>query len=133
MREFARTERVGAELRRELSEILRSETKDPRLKEITVQEVRVSRDLSHAKIYFTCFPFGDSAAEQESLLNGRLAAFLRQALANRARLRTIPQLRFVYDESVAHGERLSRLIDAAVESDKTERQFGRPPGSSGRE
>lgn len=121
MKEFDRTERVGAELRRELSLVIRDEVRDPRLKNITLQEVRVARDLSIAKVFFTCFPDDACGDDQERLLNGRLAGFLRHALAHRVRLRTMPQLQFVHDESVRHGERLSALIDdLAPEPDTAE-------------
>jgi ribosome-binding factor A len=114
MKEYARTERIGAELRRGLAEILHEEVKDPRLARITLQEVRVGRDLAHAKVYFTCFPVDEGGSEQELLLNGKLARFLRRALAHRARLRKIPQLHFVHDESISRGEHLSHLIEEAV-------------------
>ncbi|MEA3274118.1 MAG: 30S ribosome-binding factor RbfA [Pseudomonadota bacterium] len=120
MREFDRTERIGAELQRELAQILREEVKDPRLKLITLQEVRVSRDLAHAKVYFTCFPLDEGGTAQERLLNGRLAGFLRRELAHRARLRTVPQLHFVHDESISRGEHLSSLIEEAVSSDQSD-------------
>jgi ribosome-binding factor A len=119
-REFDRSERVGAELLRELTVILRG-VKDPRLGEITLQEVRTSRDLSHAKVFFTCFAFGDQGDqhcnEQAQLLNRTLAGYLRAQLAKGSRLRTVPQLHFVHDESVIAGERLAALIEHAVAHD----------------
>lgn len=120
MKEFDRTERLAAEFRCELSILLRDEVRDPRLANITVQEVRVVRDLSHAKVFFTCFPDvpgaeGD-AGVQERLLNGKLAGFLRHGLAQRVRVRAMPQLHFVYDKSIRAGERLSALIEEAVET-----------------
>ncbi len=114
MKEFDRTERIGAELQRELYQVLREEVRDPRLANITVHEVRVARDLSHAKVFFTCFPADEEAGAQERLLNGRLAGFLRHALAQRMRLRVMPALHFVHDESIRTGERLSALIDEVV-------------------
>lgn len=114
MKEYARTDRIGSELRRALAHIVSEEVRDPRLKRITVQEVRVSRDLAHAKVYFTCFPLDEGGAEQAALLNGRLAGFLRQALAQRSRLRTVPELHFVHDDSILQGEQLADLIDTAV-------------------
>ncbi|CAD7844370.1 MAG: Ribosome-binding factor A [Olavius algarvensis Gamma 1 endosymbiont] len=117
MKEYARTERIGAELRRELAEVLREEVRDPRLQFITLQEIRVSRDLAHAKVYFTCFPRDEGGVEQARLLNGRLAGFLRRTLARRARLRAVPRLRFIHDESIAQGEHLSHLIESAVATD----------------
>jgi len=114
MQEYARTERVGTELQRELAEVLRDEVKDPRLQSITLQEVRVSRDLAHAKIYFTCFPDDEGGDEQARLLNGSLAGFLRRTLARRVRLRTVPQLHFIHDESISRGEHLTSLIEETM-------------------
>jgi ribosome-binding factor A len=112
-REFDRTERVGAQLQRELASLVREELKDPRLADITIQEVRVARDLSHAKVYFTILGEGEAA------LNARLlnhsAGFLRHELGRRMKLRTVPALHFVYDESIERGERLASLIDRAVD------------------
>lgn len=116
MKEFDRTERIGAELRRELVAILRDEVRDPRLHRVTLQEVRVNRDLSWAKVYFTCFPLDEGSQEQARLLNGKLAGFLRAQLARRVRLRTIPQLHFEHDESISRGEHLTQLIDEALAS-----------------
>jgi ribosome-binding factor A len=114
-REFDRTERIGAELQRELAALIRDELKDPRLAMITVQAVRVVRDLSQATVYFTVLGEGDRALNQR-LLN-QSAGFLRHELARRVKLRTMPALRFVFDESVERGARLSALIDRAVGDD----------------
>jgi len=113
-RDFDRGERVGAELLRELTELLRRGVKDPRLGDITLQEVRVSRDLAHAKVFFTCFPADQDHVAQARLLNGPLAGFLRRELARSVRLRTVPQLQFVHDESIERGEHLAALIEQAV-------------------
>jgi ribosome-binding factor A len=112
MKEFRRTDRLGAELRRELGDILRNAVRDPRLGMVTVQEVRVARDLSHAKVFFTCL--GAETRDTERLLNRTLTGFLRHELAQRIRVRSMPQLHFVYDESVERGAHLSELIDQAV-------------------
>ena len=116
MREYQRIDRLGAELRRELAELLQDKAKDPRIGMVSVQEVRVSRDLSHAKVYFTCM--GADAAATEKLLNRKLAGFLRHELARRVRIRIMPQLHFVYDESIELGEHLSALIEQAVDGDR---------------
>ena len=118
MKEYPRSERIGPELQRELAFILREHVKDPRLGLITIQEVRVSHDLTHAKVFFTCFPVDEGGREQERLLNGRLAGFLRHELANRTRLRGVPELQFVHDDSVRRGEELAHLIDEAVGHDR---------------
>lgn len=124
MKEYARTERIGAELQRELFRVLDEKVRDPRLKRITIQEVRVNRNLAHAKVYFTCFPVDEGGVEQERLLNGKLAGFIRRTLAHRARLRTVPQLRFVHDESISQGEHLTHLIEEAVVPEDSESEQG---------
>ncbi len=120
MKEFDRTERIGAELQRELAVIFRDEVRDPRLQQVTIQEVRVSRDLSWAKVFFTCFPLDEACQGQAKLLNGPLSGFLRAQLARRVLLRTIPQLHFEHDESIARGEHLTSLIDGAMDSIKVD-------------
>lgn len=120
MKDNDRTERVGAELQRELAVILRDAVRDPRLPTLTVQEVRVSRDLTHAKVFYTCFPLDEADGEHERLLNGPLSGYLRHELAHRIRLRTVPELKFVHDESIRQGERLSHLIDDAIASHRTD-------------
>jgi len=118
MREFAREDRIGAEMRRELSNLIRDEVKDPRLGMVTIQEVRVTRDLSHAKVYFTVMD--QDQAKQTGKILERAAGFLRRRLGDALTLRTIPQLHFLYDTSIEDGLRLSSLIDKAVASDKSE-------------
>jgi ribosome-binding factor A len=115
MREFGREERVGTELHRELALLLRDEVRDPRLNQVTIQEVRVVRDLSHARVFFTLMD-RDQAKNVEKALN-KAASFLRRRLGELVKLRTIPQLHFEYDHSLEHGLRLSSLIDKAVASE----------------
>ncbi|WP_297527883.1 30S ribosome-binding factor RbfA [Thiohalobacter sp.] len=120
-RDYPRTRRVGEQLRRELSELIRDELKDPRLGMVTVSDVEVSRDLAHARVYVTVL--GDQVARKESLAALRSAAgFLRRALGQRMKLRTVPELRFLYDESIEEGSRLDALIDAALAEDAAKRR-----------
>ncbi|HPE80710.1 MAG: 30S ribosome-binding factor RbfA [Sedimenticolaceae bacterium] len=116
MQEFGREERVGAEIRRELALLLRDEARDPRLSQVTIQEVRVVRDLSHAKVFFTVMDAAQ-AKDTERALN-KAAAFLRRRLSDSMNLRTVPRLAFVYDKSIEAGLRLSSLIDQAVAKDE---------------
>jgi ribosome-binding factor A len=114
--EFGREERVGAEIRRELALLLREDVNDPRIGNPTIQEVRVGRDLSQAKVYFTVLDEGQAKQTGQALQ--KAAAFLRRRLGERLKLRTIPQLHFVYDKSVNEGMRLSALIEEAVSHDR---------------
>jgi ribosome-binding factor A len=118
LREVDRGERVGAELKRALTQLLHGAAKDPRLGDITIHEVRVSSDLAHAKVFFTCFPPDGDCSGQSDLLNGRLAGFLRRSLGRSLNLRTVPQLHFVHDDSIVRGEHLAMLIEQAVDSDR---------------
>lgn len=107
--DFKRTDRVAEMLQRKLSQIIQQEIKDPRLPNfVTISGVKVSGDLSHAKVYFTVL--GDDNKQAAVILN-TAASYLRTALARTIKLRTVPQLHFVYDESIEYGRRLSKLID----------------------
>jgi ribosome-binding factor A len=116
MQEFGRYERVGAEMQRELARLLREDVRDPRLGMVTIQEVRVTRDLAHAKVYFTLMD-SDQAKQVTKLLE-KAASFLRRRLGEGMKLRSIPQLHFVYDTSIEEGARLSALIEQAVSKDE---------------
>ena len=115
-REFKRTDRVGAQMQRELAALVRGELDDPRLGLITIQAVRVVRDFSHATIFFTVMAGELGKIETARVLNDA-APYLRHELGRRMKLRTLPELRFFHDESVEQGERLSSLIEQAVKSD----------------
>ena len=115
-REFSRTLRVAEQIQRDLAEMLRLEVKDPRIGMVTLTGVEVTNDYAHAKVFFTTL--GDEeriSAATEGL--ERAAGFLRHELGHRIKLRSIPQLHFVYDNSVERGARLSQLIDAAVKGE----------------
>jgi ribosome-binding factor A len=84
---------------------------------LTVQEVRVVRDFSQAKVFFTAMGNSLSRTECAKRLN-REAGHLRWLLGHELKLRTVPKLLFVYDESVERGERLASLIEQAVAEDQ---------------
>lgn len=112
--QFKRTDRIAEMVQRKLAAIIPQEVKDPRLKGmVTVSAVKVSADLSHAKVYFTVLNEDKDLVGQ--ILNAA-ASFLRTVLARTSTLRTVPQLHFVYDESIEYGENLSRLIEEANKS-----------------
>jgi ribosome-binding factor A len=116
MQEFGREERVGAEIRRELAGLLRDEVRDPRLSSVTIQEVRVARDLSHGKVFFTLLDVAQAKATEAAL--NKAAGFLRRRLGEKMMLRSVPRLAFVYDKSFETGMRLTSLIDRAVADDE---------------
>lgn len=115
-----RSYRVADQIQKDLAQLIRNEVKDPRLSPfVTIEEVRVTRDLSVAKIYFTTLD--DKGPESEEVLN-RAAGFLRSALGKLIRMRSVPQLRFVHDTTSQEAQQLSSVIDKAVAADQSRHQ-----------
>ena len=112
-----RAMRVGDQLQKELSDLLRNEVKDPRVGAVTITHVDVSADLSHATVHVTHMAGREHGDEAVAALS-RTAGFLRSALAHRLDLYSVPQIHFAYDDSIEAGMRLSQLIDDAVASDR---------------
>lgn len=117
-REYARTDRVGQQIQKEIAIILMREIKDPRLCMTTVSAVEVTRDLAYAKVFVTFF--NDKPEEIKASLEVLADAegYIRSLLGKRLRARIMPHLRFVYDSSMSEGVRMSALVDQAVASDK---------------
>src|SRR5579862_5946119 len=112
-----RAHRVGDQIQRELADLLRLHVKDPRIGMVTVTSVEVSPDLSHAKIFFTHLAGAAQAPDAVKALQ-HTAGFLRTELSHRLKLYSVPQLHFVYDDSIESGLRMSKLIDDAVADDR---------------
>lgn len=112
-RDYSRTLRVAEQIQRELADMIRREVKDPRVGMVTLTDVEVTANYAHAKVFFTTLGNDDQITAATAGLN-HAAGFLRHELGHRIKLRSIPQLHFVYDESVERGLRLSQLIDEAV-------------------
>ncbi len=111
-REFARNDRVASQIQRELAGIIQREIKDPRLGFISVNAVKVTRDLSVAKVYVTSIEEKSASAQATFIeILAKAVPFIRHELSGRMRIRNIPDLRFVYDESIEQGRRISMLLD----------------------
>ena len=107
----ARQLRVGAQMTRILSELLRTEVKDPRLVDVRVNEVEISGDLGVARVYFSVLqPDADMAPALAAF--ERAGGFLRSQLGPALKLRRVPELRFVADHRVRDAMELTALIDA---------------------
>ncbi len=107
---FSRNDRVSEQIQRELADLLMFEVKDPRVKMITLTAVEVAGDMAHAKVFYT------AAKPSKGMQAGLEAAagYLRSQLGKRMLLRTVPQLHFVYDESIDRGMKMDKLIDQAL-------------------
>jgi ribosome-binding factor A len=115
---FDRTDRIADQIHRDLSELVQFSMKDPRLGMVTIQHVKVSRDLSWADVYFTVLgETGDAAREAEKVLQ-HAAGFLRSQLAAGLNIRQTPKLRFHYDEIPEQASHLDSLIKQARDADR---------------
>ena len=111
-----RSLRLADQIQRDLVMLIR-DLQDPRIGMITLTRVEVSSDYAHASVYFTRLAGAEQV--QESLQGLQHAAgFLRSGLAHLYRMHSVPQLHFLYDDSIESGFRLSSLIDQAVEADR---------------
>lgn len=120
-REYSRTERVAQQIQKEIAVILQREVKDPRLSMATVSSVDVTRDLAYAKVFVTFFTNDNDEISQSVEILNEAAGFIRSLLAKQLRARIMPQLRFVYDNSLAEGMRMTSLVDEAIAKDKERR------------
>ncbi|MBY0398780.1 30S ribosome-binding factor RbfA [Myxococcota bacterium] len=114
MADPVRVQRVAEQIRAELSQILRDEVRDPRIRLLTITRVKLAVDLGAATIFYS--PLGedpdDARRAQLKEAMASVAGFLRRQLSRRVELRHTPELRFVLDESIAEGSHMLSLIRA---------------------
>ena len=102
-------------LRREIAALIQFELRDPRVGMVSITDVEVSRDLGHAKVFYTAVG-KDSPQEAEEVTDAlnKAAGFMRSRLSRDSAMRTVPRLRFGFDASVGRGRHMEDLIDRAV-------------------
>jgi ribosome-binding factor A len=109
MAQGSRPERVGEEIRQELSVLLAREVHDPGIGFLTITQVKMTPDLQNARVYYTII--GDAKARQDTQRAlGRAAGFLRRQIGSRLRLKTVPELAFFYDESIERQDRIEKIM-----------------------
>lgn len=118
-REFKRSDRVAQELKKEIAIILQREVKDPRIGMVTVVDTEISSDLAYAKIFVT-FLFDQDEKVIEMGMEGlhKAAPYIRTLVGKAMRLRIVPELRFIYDQSLVEGMRMSNLVTEVVRKDQ---------------
>ena len=118
-----RVDKVSDLLKREIALLIQNEVRDPRVGMASVTSIRVSKDLAHAAVFVTLL--GKSTMEEANdsieALN-KAAGFLRSMLAKEINLRTIPKLKFIFDDTLARGQYLTGLIDEALAMDERDHQ-----------
>lgn len=115
-RDFSRTDRVADLIQRELALLIHQHINDPRVGIITLSRVQISKDLAHAKIFVNVM-MEEAATESIKTLN-KASGFLRGLLAKRLKMRVVPHLFFIYDDTTIKATRLARLIDQACSPKK---------------
>ena len=127
----SRTERLSEQIKAEASHVLARDVHDPGVGFITITRVRVSPDLQVAHIYYT--GLGDATAQrstEKALV--RVTPFVRRQLAQRLRLRRVPEIAFVFDKSIAHQARVEELLREIHANDARTTQDAPPPDDSER-
>lgn len=119
---FHRTDRVSAQIRRDLGAIVHSAVRDHGLPSVSVSDVEISRDLAHAKVFVTALQPERSGEAVKGLKE--LAPQLRSELARAMKLRHVPELHFHYDDSVDRGERIDNLLRDMPELQAAEDEDG---------
>ncbi|WP_303720944.1 30S ribosome-binding factor RbfA [Malonomonas rubra] len=104
-----RSERVGEQIHKEIAQLMMHGVKDPRVASVTVTGVEVSRDLSVAKVYFTVLDEENERRETERGLKS-VTPFLRRQLGQVLRMRSVPEIRFVFDKSIGYGQKIDSLL-----------------------
>lgn len=120
MAQGSRPDRVGEQIRQELSQIIAQQVHDPGVGFITLTRVKVTPDLQLARVLYTVL--GDDKQKKETAKAlERVIPFLRRQIGSRIRLRRVPDLQFFYDESIEHQDRIEQiLLDLKKERDERE-------------
>jgi ribosome-binding factor A len=118
-KEFERTQRVSHFLHEELARLLQSTVRDPRVQAVSLTGVEVSRDLSHAKVFFTLMNDVSSEERAEVIaVLSKVSGFLRSELAKASTMRTVPRISFRFDESVGRGRDMETLFREVRRADE---------------
>ena len=115
-KEYARSERLGSQIQRELALLVRHSLKDPRAVQPSILDVEVSRDLSLAKVYFSVLDASDS--ESTTVALNAASGYLQRELGRLIKARTTPKLLFIYDDTDIRGRSMDELIDSVIAHDK---------------
>ncbi len=108
---FQRSDRVAEQVRRDLADLIRTELKDPRVGMISLTAVELTPDYAHAKVFYATL--NDEHLDEIERGLKRAAGFLRRELGRRIHIHTLPELHFIYDNSIQHGASMSALIEQA--------------------
>ena len=105
-----RSHRVGDQILREISNLLLRKVKDPRLRGVTLTDVRMTKDLKRAFVYYSLFG-RDEQKEQAQAGFESAKGFIRKEIGERLHLKYVPDIQFRYDISLEYGQKMERLLE----------------------
>lgn len=110
-------ERLASSFVEEISKILREEVKDPDISFVTITSCNISSDLSYAKVYCTCL---NDEKRNEILKDlNKASGFIRKELCNRVEIRKMPEITFVYDDSIEYGNKIEHILEEIKKEDSS--------------
>ncbi len=109
-----RVHRIGSVLKKEIAQIIRNDINDSRIKDVVITEVDISKDLKHAKVFFIIFNHKNKKPEEVKLITKTINSsklFFKKKLSKNSNLRSVPNLRFIFDDTESKAFELEELIN----------------------
>ena len=118
--QYKRKDRVGDQIRKEVSQIVQKELKDPGIGFVTITDVELSEDLKNAKIFYSVLGDEKSKLDSRQALD-RAVFFIQREIGKRMRLKYTPKMRFIFDNSLEKGARIEKRLEQ-IRSSQTEEE-----------
>jgi len=115
-----RVYRIGSVIRKEIAQIIQNDINDPRIKDVVITDVEVSKDLKHAKLFFIVFNHKNKKPEEIKLITKAINSsrlFFKRKLSKSSNLRSVPNIRFVFDDTESKAFELEELINKSLKAD----------------
>jgi ribosome-binding factor A len=115
-----RVYRIGSVIRKEIAQIIQNDINDPRIKDVVITDVEVSKDLKHAKLFFIVFNHKNKKPEEIKLITKAINSsrlFFKRKLSKSSNLRSVPNIRFVFDDTESKAFELEELINKSLKTD----------------
>ena len=115
-----RVYRIGSVIRKEIAQIIQNDINDPRIKDVVIKDIEISKDLKHAKLFFIIFNHKNKKSEEIKLITKAINAsrlFFKRKLSKSSNLRSVPNLRFVFDDTESKAFEFEELIHKSLKVD----------------
>tara|TARA_B110000879_G_C10973945_1_gene432597 strand:- start:72 stop:446 length:375 start_codon:yes stop_codon:yes gene_type:complete len=115
-----RVYRIGSVIRKEIAQIIQNDINDPRIKDVVITDIEISKDLKHAKLFFIIFNHKNKKPEEIKLITKAINSsrlFFKRKLSKSSNLRSVPNIRFVFDDTESKAFELEELINKSLKTD----------------